>query len=164
MHTYRLHCELLVPLDVAETFQAFEEPRNLAKITPPWMRMEMLTAAPKMAKGLEIDYRIRWMGLALQWKTLITEYEPPFLFVDEALRSPYRLWRHRHSFRPGPDGTVVIDDVTYALPFGPLGRLAHAVAVRRQLVEIFAYRQEKMADILGAAGRTIQEPSVAVAR
>jgi ligand-binding SRPBCC domain-containing protein len=161
MHTYRLHCELLVPLNIRDTFRAFEEPRNLAKITPPWMRMEMLTPNPKMAKGLEIDYTIQWLGLRLPWKTLITEYEPPFMFVDEALLSPYRLWHHRHSFKPSRDGTLVIDDVTYALPFGPLGRIAHAVAVRRQLIQIFKFRQEKMTDILGAPGRPLMEPYVA---
>ncbi len=45
------------------------------------------------------------------------------------------------------------DRVEYALPFGPLGRLAHGLAVRRQLEEIFAYRQKTIAEIFGGAGR-----------
>jgi ligand-binding SRPBCC domain-containing protein len=33
------------------------------------------------------------------------------------------------------------DSVRYALPFGPLGALAHAVMVRRDLDRIFAFRE-----------------------
>jgi hypothetical protein len=41
--------------------------------------------------------------------------------------------------------------VDYALPFGPLGRLAHCLVVRRQLQGIFDYRQAALAAILSGA-------------
>jgi hypothetical protein len=54
-----------------------------------------------MRKGSEIEYRIRWLGLPLHWKTLISQYEPPFLFVDEqtegtirALAAPATRFHH----------------------------------------------------------------------
>jgi len=37
------------------------------------------------------------------------------------------------------------------LPFGPLGRLSHRLAVRRQLQAIFDYRQNALAGILTGA-------------
>jgi ligand-binding SRPBCC domain-containing protein len=41
---------------------------------------------------------------------------------------------------------VVIEDrVQYELPLGPLGRIAHALAVRRQLQRIFDYRESAIA-------------------
>jgi ligand-binding SRPBCC domain-containing protein len=58
-----------------------------------------------------------------------------------ALIGPYALWEHEHVFRDGTGGTVVSDRVRYALPFGPLGELAHGF-VRRDLRAIFEYRQE----------------------
>ena len=36
-----------------------------------------------------------------------------------------RYWHHRHDFKPTEYGALVSDWVDYALPFGPLGRLAH---------------------------------------
>jgi ligand-binding SRPBCC domain-containing protein len=101
-----------------------------------------------MRKGLEIDYRFRWLGLPMKWKTLISEYQPPHLFVDEALKSPYAVWRHRHSFEQTAEGTLVKDHVEYALPLGPLGTIAHALTVRRQVEEIFRYRQQKIRQIV----------------
>ena len=124
------------------------------------MGMRMITKNPVMARGLRIDYRVKVLGFPLRWTSLITEYERPFVFVDEALRSPYQYWHHRHSFRPVPEGTVVVDDVKYALPLGPLGAVANALFVKRQLREIFEFRQEKIADILGVRGKTITQPEI----
>jgi ligand-binding SRPBCC domain-containing protein len=43
-------------------------------------------------------------------------------------------------FRVVPGGVAIEDVVEYRMPFGPLGRLAHALVVRRHLDRIFAYR------------------------
>ena len=150
MHVYTLDCELITQASLHDTFRIFEDPYNLARITPPWMGFEILTPNLKMRQGIEIDYRFRWLGLPMTWRTLISAYEPPHLFVDEALKSPYALWRHRHEFEETPRGTVVRDHVDYALPLGPLGAVAHALVVRKQVEEIFAYRQVKIAELIGA--------------
>lgn len=150
--TYELRSELVVPAGIDETFAFFEDPRNLSRITPPWLNFRIRTPEPLIMRlGAEFDYTIRWLGLPLPWKTLITAYEPPRRFVDEQARGPYRLWRHTHTFEETPDGTKVLDHVAYALPFGPLGKLAHWLAVRRQLEEIFAYRRRVLRQIFRAA-------------
>ena len=146
MHT--IECELVVPASLEDTFRVFEDPYNLARITPPWMGFEILTPDLQMREGLEIDYRFRWLGLPMTWKTLITLYRPPYVFVDEALRSPYAVWCHRHEFEETDDGTLVRDHVDYALPLGPVGRLVHAAVVARQVKQIFAYRQNKILELL----------------
>ncbi|HWE52657.1 MAG TPA: SRPBCC family protein [Bryobacteraceae bacterium] len=81
-------------------------------------------------------------------KTRIIEYDPPHRFVDEQIRGPYRLWRHRHMFRETAAGTVIADCVDYRLPFGILGDAAHALIVRRQLIAIFRFRQQAIAKLL----------------
>jgi hypothetical protein len=42
------------------------------------------------------------------------------------------------------------DAVTYRLPLGPLGTLAHALWVERQLRAIFDYRARVIPELLGA--------------
>ena len=149
---YELECEMLVPRGIQETFAFFENPHNLARITPPWLRFVILSDGPiEMRAGAEIDYTIRYLGLKLGWKTLIEEYEPPFHFVDVQLRGPYKRWRHTHSFRPTEEGTLVRDHVRYELPLGPIGRLAHRFRVRSQLRSIFAYRRTALAEIFRAS-------------
>lgn len=149
MKTYRLECSMSVPVSLQEAFAFFEDPRNLARITPPWLHFRITSPEPiVMRKGAEIKYQIRWLGLPFNWKTVITQYEPPFFFVDEQATGPYAYWRHRHDFKPSEYGALVSDRVDYALPLGLLGRLAHGLGVRAQLQEIFDYRQNALAGIL----------------
>lgn len=136
---------MTVPRPRPEVFAMFENPRNLALITPKGLGFQVLSEGDlTMRVGLEIDYRFRWLGLPMRWRTLITEYDRLNHFVDEGIRSPYRLWRHRHEFTDVPAGTEVLDTVMYAMPFGFVGRLANAVTVHRQLLNIFEYRQRTL--------------------
>ena len=99
----------------------------------------------------------------MNWRSAITEYEPPFHFVDEQVKGPYRYWHHRHEFRPEGNSTRVIDHVDYALPFDPLSRIGHALVVRHQLRAIFAYRQTGLNEIFGGKTVSVLKP-VIVAR
>jgi len=152
MQIYRLERSMPVPVALQDAFEFFKDPQNLARITPPWLNFRITSPGPiSMRQGTEIAYQIRWLGLPLKWKSVITEYEPPFFFVDEQASGPYALWRHRHEFKPSEYGALVSDHVEYALPFGLIGRLAHRIAVRRQLQEIFDYRQQALAGIFTGA-------------
>ena len=44
--------------------------------------------------------------------------------------------------------------MTYGLPFGRLGRLAHAALVHRQLRALWAYRQRRLGQLVTGAGVT----------
>jgi ligand-binding SRPBCC domain-containing protein len=147
---YTLERETAIPVPLPEAFAFFEDPFNLARITPPSLAFRITSPERvEMRRGAGIGYRIRVAGVPLSWKTVITEYEPPLLFVDEQAAGPYRFWRHRHSFRPSPAGTVMTDRVEYALPFGWIGRIVHALFVARQLRRIFDYRQQALAAMFG---------------
>lgn len=154
MKTYTLHRVQHVDAPLAETFDFFSRPENLGKITPPWLAFRMVSDDADMREGLRIEYRVRPLGFPQKWVSEITAYDPPHRFVDEQLEGPYALWHHEHRFRaveegPRGPGTEVTDTVTYALPFGPLGRLAHALLVRRQLESIFRYRKARLPELLG---------------
>ena len=134
-----------------EVFDFFSDARNLERITPDWLRFRVLTKDPiEMKVGTPIRYRLRIAGFPVRWDTCITRWEPGKSFVDRQERGPYRLWVHTHTFEPIGDGVLMGDLVRYALPFGPLGRLAHALWVRGALAQIFDYRFERIGLIFGA--------------
>ena len=149
---YLLERTQVVPRPRAEVFPFFADAANLERITPPFLGFKILTPAPiDMRVGTTIDYRIKLQGIPLRWRTLIEQFEPNVRFVDVQLTGPYARWHHTHTFRDVPGGTEVGDRVEYELPRGPLGRLAHAVFVRRQLRTIFDYRERVMREMFGAA-------------
>ena len=45
----------------------------------------------------------------------------------------------------------MFDTVYYAPPLGPLGRIANALFVRRQLRHVFAFRETAIAELFGSA-------------
>ncbi len=142
MKVYTLQREQEVKRPRAEVFGFFSKPENLARITPPSLGFVILTPTPiDMHAGTVIDYTIRALGMRIHWTTLISSFEPPYRFVDVQLRGPYAFWHHTHTFEEIDSGTIIKDDVHYALPFGPFGEIAHALTVRRQLRSIFKYRR-----------------------
>ncbi len=135
----------------SEVFKFFADARNLERITPKELNFQIITPHPiDIANGTLIDYRLKLRGFPITWKTEITQWNPPFDFVDTALKSPYRQWIHLHTFEEGPGGeTIMTDLVRYRLPLEPLGDIAHFL-VRRELENIFDYRFKAVAEIFVA--------------
>jgi ligand-binding SRPBCC domain-containing protein len=142
--------ELFLPRAPEAIFPFFADARNLQVITPAWLGFDILPPVPEEIRpGTLIDYRIRLHGIPIRWRTAITAWEPPFRFVDEQLRGPYRRWIHEHTFEASGDGTVCRDRVRYAV-LG--GALVDALFVRRDVVRIFAYRRRVLIERFGASG------------
>ena len=147
MRIHVLEREQRIPAPPEAVFPFFEDAGNLEAITPPFLGFRVVTARPiAMRPGALIEYRLKLHGVPVRWRTRIERLDPPFMFVDAQLSGPYRLWHHTHVFEPdGRGGTIMRDRVRYALPFGPLGTIAHALFVRRDLRRIFDFRHEAVA-------------------
>lgn len=140
---YQLQREQVIPCRIEEVFEFFADVHNLEAITPGWLNFRILTPGPiELRAGTEIEYQLAWHFIRLRWKTAIREWAPPARFVDVQVRGPYRLWEHTHSFRADGAQTHMVDAVRYQLPLGPLGQLANAIRVGRDLERIFDYRAE----------------------
>jgi ligand-binding SRPBCC domain-containing protein len=151
MNVHILQREQRLPGTPADVFDFFADARNLEAITPPLLRLRVVTPAPiVMGRGTLIRYRLRVHGLPVSWLTEITEWRPPYRFVDEQLTGPYALWQHTHTFEADAAETIMRDVVRYRIGFGPLGALADALLVRRDIAAIFDYRAERVAALLNA--------------
>ena len=152
MKTYHLKTEQIIEKPQDELFSFFSDAHNLAKITPPWLHFHVLTLPPiEMNVGTLIDYRLKLRGIPIRWQSEIIAWDPPHSFVDEQRRGPYRRWIHTHTFVPNPDGTLVRDEVEYAV-FG--GWLIQKFFVAPDIAKIFAYRSEKLRELLALPSKT----------
>jgi ligand-binding SRPBCC domain-containing protein len=149
---YELTDRFEVPASIDETWNFFSTADNLPRITPPWLKFTVTTPTPVEIKLDSIlDYTIAWKGLPIRWRTRIIDFTPPRQFIDLQIRGPYALWHHQHTFESSAngDGVICADRVIYRLPLGPLGRIAHALLVRRQLLDIFRHRRRVIGESLG---------------
>ena len=132
-----------LPISLPEAWSFFSDPRNLPRITPPSLGLEVTSDLPGvMYPGMIITYHVRpipW--ISVEWVTEITHVREPVLFVDEQRFGPYRFWHHEHHFREVEGGVEMEDIVHYALPFGTIGRVFGGPLVRRRLEQIFSFRR-----------------------
>jgi ligand-binding SRPBCC domain-containing protein len=139
-----LRTETWLPVPRERVFAFFAEAENLQRLTPTWLGFTILTPRPiPMGRGTLIDYRISLRGIPMKWRTEISTWEPPDLFVDSQLRGPYRRWIHTHRFSEVNGGTRVEDRVDFDMLFGRL----MLWYVARDLRKIFTYRHQALRDI-----------------
>jgi ligand-binding SRPBCC domain-containing protein len=140
----------LVNCSIEKAWNFIATPHNLNRITPENMAFEILSNLPeKMVDGLLIEYNVtiplfgRW-----RWLTEIKHIREGVSFVDEQRAGPYKLWYHYHEVRSRGEQTEIIDQVTYKMPFWIFGGFVNALIVRRQLKEVFDYREAAFKQLL----------------
>ena len=151
IHT--LHREQAIPAPLDQVWAYFATPRNLNEMPPPDMGFEFIAGGDEpMYAGQVIEYKVGILPrLRVRWLTQISHVREGEMFIDEQRIGPYRLWIHEHRFQPMDGGVRMTDHVTYALPFGPLGDLVHALVIRRRLHSIFDFRRRKVAELFGTS-------------
>lgn len=148
MRIFELNSEVEVARRIVDVFPFFSDAFNLERLTPPWLRFQVVTPGPiRMQAGTRIEYRLRLRGVPIRWISEITSWEPPHRFVDRQVKGPYRLWIHEHRFRDSENGAICEDTVRYAV-WG--GALVNWLAVGSDVNRIFDYRQEKLLEIFGS--------------
>lgn len=146
---YQLKRTQLVKTDLKTCWDFFSSPRNLKTITPDYMGFDVLVDIPeKMYEGLMIEYSVKpLLSIPMKWITEIKYVHDQEYFVDEQRKGPYKIWHHEHHFKAVEGGVEVTDIVSYELPLGFLGRLAHPIVVKNKLEEIFEYRFKKVEEL-----------------
>lgn len=136
-------------MDTAWNF--LSDPANLKTITPDHMGFHILSGADRpMFAGQIIQYKVSpFPGFTTKWVTEITHVKKGHYFVDEQRFGPYALWHHKHFIKKIDEGVEMEDIIDYKIPLGILGQLAHPLLVKKQLLEIFKYREEKLKELFG---------------
>ena len=140
MKLYTLSSTQFIEKSIDEVFTFFSKPENLSVITPSKLGFKILTPIPiEMGPGRIIDYQIYLLGIPIHWRTLITDYNPPNMFIDQQIKGPYNMWHHTHTFHKVEGGVEIKDKVVYSIPFGILGRILNYLWIRKDLENIFVH-------------------------
>ncbi len=167
-----------VPFPVELVFAFFANPSNLPHLLlPRWQaRVEDARIVPPPARPVAAQPARRYRSVAagagseillsavpipllpkrVSWLARITEFEWNDHFVDEQVRGPFARFSHLHRIqaeaREGVEGTLVQDEIDFALPYGFLGQL-FAPQVERRFEQLLAYREKRLPEILAVASR-----------
>lgn len=135
--------ESLIRASTERVFAFHELPDALTRLTPQWIDARVISNPASLNPGSRavIDIRIAPF-VRMRTEAVHTLYEPPFLFEDQQLKGPFRIWRHRHIFTPEAMGTRLTDSIELEPPFGIVGRWLAPLLILPRLRKLFAYRHE----------------------
>jgi ligand-binding SRPBCC domain-containing protein len=176
-HTF--HSEQWLPYPLEQVFAFFASPQNLPRLMPPSQdaRIEEAflkpppprpptdnpahrTIAAGIGTRLIISFKpFPYAPIRAHWEAEITEFDWNRRFCDTQLNGPFAFWCHCHSVTPAIrpssgnpiSGTLLTDDIEYALPLGALGNVANSLFITRQLRKTFAYRRVRASELLAAS-------------
>jgi ligand-binding SRPBCC domain-containing protein len=93
-----------------------------------------------LALGDQVTWEARHFGVRFHMTSKITAFERPVGFTDEMQSGPFARWRHTHRFLAQNGATLMVDDVEFASPLGPLGAVVDALVLRRYMQDLLRER------------------------
>ena|SRR5215472_13758223 len=168
-----LHVEHWIPVPLSKVFAFFADPHNLPRIMPPSQGAKILKlnlVAPKLptgtglvglermaGAGTEIHFKFRaipYIPIHERWVAQITEFSFNEYFCDVQKQGPFKSWHHTHYFESetveGIDGTLVGDDVEYAVGFGMVGTALENAVFQHMMRRIFEHRKIALERVFAA--------------
>jgi uncharacterized protein (TIGR01777 family) len=134
-----------MPVSARALFDWHARDGTFQRLNPPFENVELLERSGGLQPGARTVLRVHVGPLARRWVAVHTALEDGRSFTDQQISGPFARWEHTHRMLPdGEQRSTLEDDVTYAMPFGRLGR-AGAVVAQAKLEAVFAYRHALMA-------------------
>ncbi len=124
---------------VPDLFAWHERPGALERLTPPWMALKSVTATNGIKPGSRVRVNLSILGLPFAMAAEHLDYQPPFMFRDRLVKSPFAKWIHTHGFIDrGDNASTLEDSVAYAFPLY-FNRGLKSLA-EREVTRMFEYR------------------------
>ena len=136
-----------------EVFAWHERPGALARLTPPWERVQIVTSAGGVGDGSRAVIRSAVGPFWSEWEAEHRDRVAGRQFRDVMIRGPFASWEHLHAIEPeGPGACRLTDTISYRLPLGVAGRWLAGGWVRRKIERAFRWRHAvTKADLESAA-------------
>ncbi len=117
-----------------------EDPRALARLTPPPIIMQLHRDERRSLTEGELEFTL-WFGpIPIRW---LARHEPgptPHSFADSQVMGPLALWRHEHIFTAVAGGVELTDRIELAHRRGVTGVFTRLAFDGLPLRLLFAYR------------------------
>ncbi len=128
-------------------FGFHELPDALERLIPPWDDVEILQRADISKIGSQAILVSTVFGLIKQ-KIVAehTRYEPPHLFEDTLISSPFKKWVHQHIVLPHDGGAILRDEIEFDPGYSFVGEFGAKLIILPMMKKMFDYRHKVTKD------------------
>ena len=144
----RIEAAIVVNTSLEKVFAFHDNPLNLTKVLPPYLRVDIIEAPSQLSDGALLQCVIHIGPLRFDWKNEIAEYAPPRRFVDVQREGPFGRYVHTHVFQPEAGVTRITDIIEYELPLGPLAELASRIGFASRMKDVLEHGQKTTKAVL----------------
>lgn len=130
----------IIPVPAERVMAFHASPDALKRLSmPPTFIQQLRDARTSLTEG-EIEFNL-WVGpLPVRW---LARHEPGPIatsFADRMIQGPMAAWFHEHIFEPVPQGTRLVDRITFEHRSGAMGIFTRLLFDGLPLRLLFAYR------------------------
>jgi ligand-binding SRPBCC domain-containing protein len=97
---------------------------------------------------IELNETVKWKARHLFkdrfLTSKITAFDRPHMFIDEQVEGDFKKIKHEHYFKKIENGTIMIDQFYYEMPYGKIGNIISAVFLYRYMKKLLEERNQKI--------------------
>jgi ligand-binding SRPBCC domain-containing protein len=89
-----------------------------------------------------VTWQARHLYRQRRFTSKITEMKRPEYFTDEMIKGDFKQFRHEHHFKATDNGTIMIDLLQFACPYGIAGALLEKFYLKKYLENLLQQRNK----------------------
>lgn len=120
-------------------------PGAFERLSPPWDEIELESQDRPIANGSRAVVVLKKGPFRKRWVARHEEVDPGRSFLDVQESGPFASWRHLHRFedaRSYEKRSLLIDELSFRLPFSPLSTLLAGAWASKEVDRLFRHRHE----------------------
>jgi ligand-binding SRPBCC domain-containing protein len=131
--------------------RVFDLSRSIELHKGSMQRFNEKCAAGKQTGLLELNETVTWQAKHLmkerQLTTKITAMQNPFSFIDEQVGGDFVSLKHEHYFKPAQNGTIMIDQFYFQVPYGVIGKWVSRFYLTRYITKLLEQRNQFIKEV-----------------
>ncbi|SFF17516.1 Ligand-binding SRPBCC domain-containing protein [Paenibacillus algorifonticola] len=144
MITVKTHIEISAPIQVC-----FDLARDIDIHTKTvWKHTKekaiMGAASEPIGLGQTVTFEATHFLVRQRLSSKITEYQEPFLFVDEMQKGAFKSLRHVHEFKQLVGKTLMTDTLYFEAPFGMIGKAVERLILKKYMQKFLEHRNQQL--------------------
>jgi ligand-binding SRPBCC domain-containing protein len=98
----------------------------------------------RIGMGQTVTFEATHFGVRQRLTSKITEYNEPYLFVDEMQKGAFKRLRHVHAFERRGSKTMMKDTLYFEAPFGYIGWVVERLVLKSYMKRFLAHRNNEL--------------------
>lgn len=97
-----------------------------------------------ISAGELVTFEATHFGIRQRLTSKITDFNAPYLFVDETQKGAFKSLRHVHHFEKHGEGTRMTDALRFEAPLGWLGWAVERLVLKTYMTKFLEHRNEQL--------------------